>query len=155
MDLRHERVNQKTEWHAINSSVQICYPIRCENIDSKQTYLNKIECLKIEVCLCIRVKKMFVFRKIWRAFFSWNTRFEIRPSALLPSKLVTFQSTTLHSASSFWRVHKKITPCGYQGVRNVSFSETLVCGLNGWSSACHHFEKSIVFKSKVLVWSFR
>ena len=28
---------------------------------------------------------MFVFRKIWRAFFSWNTRFEIRSFALLPS----------------------------------------------------------------------
>ena len=27
---------------------------------------------------------MFVFRKIWRALFSWNTRFEIRPFVLLP-----------------------------------------------------------------------
>ena len=26
---------------------------------------------------------MFVFRKIWRALFSRNTRFEIRPFALL------------------------------------------------------------------------
>ena len=25
------------------------------------------------------------FRKIWRAFFSWNTRFEIRPFSLLPT----------------------------------------------------------------------
>ena len=25
---------------------------------------------------------MFVFRKIWGALFSWNTRFEIRPFAL-------------------------------------------------------------------------
>ena len=29
---------------------------------------------------------MFVFRKIWRALFSWNTCFEIRPFALLPTK---------------------------------------------------------------------
>ena len=29
---------------------------------------------------------MFVFRKIWRALFSSNTRFEIRPFALLPTK---------------------------------------------------------------------
>ena len=29
---------------------------------------------------------MFVFRKIWRTLFSWNTRFEIRPFALLPTK---------------------------------------------------------------------
>ena len=28
-------------------------------------------------------RKMFVFRKIWRALFSWNTRFDIRPFALL------------------------------------------------------------------------
>ena len=27
---------------------------------------------------------MFAFRKIWRALFSYNTRFEIRPFALLP-----------------------------------------------------------------------
>ena len=26
-----------------------------------------------------------VFRKIWRALFSWNTCFEIRPFALLPT----------------------------------------------------------------------
>ena len=29
---------------------------------------------------------MFILRKIWRALFSWNTRFEIRPFALLPTK---------------------------------------------------------------------
>ena len=29
---------------------------------------------------------MFVFRKIWCALFCWNTRFEIRPFALLPTK---------------------------------------------------------------------
>ena len=28
---------------------------------------------------------MFVFRKVWRTLFSWNTRFEIRPFALLPT----------------------------------------------------------------------
>ena len=28
---------------------------------------------------------MFVFRKIWRALFSCNARFEIRPLALLPT----------------------------------------------------------------------
>ena len=28
---------------------------------------------------------MFVFRKNWRDLFSWNTRFEIRPFALLPT----------------------------------------------------------------------
>ena len=33
----------------------------------------------------IREKEMFVFRKIWRALFSWNSRFKIRPFALLPT----------------------------------------------------------------------
>ena len=28
---------------------------------------------------------MFVFREIWRALFSWNTRFENRSFALLPT----------------------------------------------------------------------
>ena len=32
-------------------------------------------------------RKMFVFREIWRALFSWNIRFEIRPFALLPTTL--------------------------------------------------------------------
>ena len=29
---------------------------------------------------------MFVFVKIWHALFSWNTRFEIRAFALLPTE---------------------------------------------------------------------
>ena len=32
-----------------------------------------------------KFSEMFVFRKIWRALFSWNIRFEIRPFALLPT----------------------------------------------------------------------
>ena len=36
---------------------------------------------------------MLVFRKIWRAFFSWNTRFEIRPFTLLPTSLQIFIPT--------------------------------------------------------------
>ena len=35
---------------------------------------------------------MFVFRKTWRALFSWNTRFEIRPFALLPFR--SYQNTS-------------------------------------------------------------
>ena len=33
---------------------------------------------------------MFIFRKIWRALFSWNTCFEIRPFALLASSVIAF-----------------------------------------------------------------
>ena len=36
---------------------------------------------------------MFIFRKIWRALFSWNTRFEIRPFALLQTN---YFRKTLH-----------------------------------------------------------
>ena len=32
---------------------------------------------------------MFVFQKIWRALFSRNTRFEVHPFALLPTKRPT------------------------------------------------------------------
>ena len=35
--------------------------------------------------VCVSVVKMSVFRKIWRALFSWNTRFEICPFTLLPT----------------------------------------------------------------------
>ena len=33
-------------------------------------------------------KKCLFFRKIWCALFSWNTRFQIRPFALLPTILL-------------------------------------------------------------------
>ena len=33
----------------------------------------------------IRGLEIFVFQKIWHALFSWNTRFQIRPFALLPT----------------------------------------------------------------------
>ena len=42
---------------------------------------------KGQICVQLRGKGMFVFRKIWHALFSWNTRFEIGPFALLPTSL--------------------------------------------------------------------
>ena len=36
--------------------------------------------------MCVSGGKTFVFWKIWRALFPWNTRFEIRPFALLPKR---------------------------------------------------------------------
>ena len=48
---------------------------------------------------------MFVFRKIWPALFSQNTRFEIRPFALLPANSSTraFQSIhALHKQQFCW-----------------------------------------------------
>ena len=43
----------------------------------------------------IRGQEMFVFRKIWCALFSGNTRFEIRPFALLLTKLEALQKIDL------------------------------------------------------------
>ena len=43
---------------------------------------------------------MFVFRKIWCAFFSLNTRFEIRPFALLPTTERVIQQTYLKFATN-------------------------------------------------------
>ena len=40
-------------------------------------------------------EEMFFFRKIWRALFSWNTRFEIRPFTLLPTKYASIYSYNL------------------------------------------------------------
>ena len=52
---------------------------------------------------------MFVFRKIWRALFSSNNRFEIPPFALLPTKLCkTFQITFY--LPSIYLSKQKITP---------------------------------------------
>ena len=41
-----------------------------------------------QIHLRIRGQEIFVFSKIWRAF-SWNSRFEIRPFVLLPTKCLT------------------------------------------------------------------
>ena len=45
---------------------------------------------------------MFVFRKIWRALFSLNTRFAIRPFALLPRliPLLGYNTTTKYRVSN-------------------------------------------------------
>ena len=43
---------------------------------------------------------MFVFRKIWRVLFSWNTRFEIRLFALLATNYAD-----LNIFKIFWKAH--------------------------------------------------
>ena len=62
--------------------------------------------------------KMFVFRKIWRALFPWNTHFEIRPFALLLtiycSKLILLlklfnvldEKYYLRGLFIWWLIHK-------------------------------------------------
>ena len=51
----------------------------------KKTKHSKFSEKRKNLRVSIRGYKMFVFWKIWRVLFSWNTRFEIRPFALLPS----------------------------------------------------------------------
>ena len=43
---------------------------------------------------------MFIFRKFWRALLSGNTRFEIRPFALLPT--ISSPITILLRQCRFW-----------------------------------------------------
>ena len=48
---------------------------------------------------------MFVFRKIiWCALFSWNTRFEIRPFALLPTVYYAWIEKKETSSLSYWNL---------------------------------------------------
>ena len=47
----------------------------------------------------IREWETFVFRKIWFALFSWNTRLEIRPFALLPTN-----SELFFNAVFLWKI---------------------------------------------------
>ena len=44
--------------------------------------------IRTRTCAYQGVRK-FVFRKTWRALFSWNTRFRIRPFAILPTNFKT------------------------------------------------------------------
>ena len=55
---------------------------KARQISRKRTFLTL---WYAQVRVRIRGLQMFVFRKIWRALFSWNTRYEIRPFALLPA----------------------------------------------------------------------
>ena len=45
---------------------------------------------------------MFVFRKIWRVLFSWNTRFGIRFFALLPTIYINDLSGNLEPNVKFF-----------------------------------------------------
>ena len=58
---------------------------------------------------------MFVFRKIWCALFSGNTRFGIRPFTLLPTKLEMqfkcyFKGFRMHS--TLWFIRKTVYGVG-------------------------------------------
>ena len=52
--------------------------------------IEKIQEPALNILYPLRVK--MIFRKIWRALFSYNARFEIRPFALLPTKIVNLFS---------------------------------------------------------------
>ena len=48
-----------------------------------------------------KFSEMFVFRKIWRAFFSCNTCFAIRPFALLPTISAPIIAAKIYLQASF------------------------------------------------------
>ena len=52
---------------------------------------------------------MFVFRKFWRAWLCWNTRFEIRPLALLPTKCISnvLKLYWIHNYFFFFQIWEK------------------------------------------------
>ena len=63
---------------------------------------------------------MFVFRKIWRALFSWNTHLEIHPFALLLWKTCKFPNTFSFEISRTCKLSK----CYYM------LASALKCGKN-------------------------
>ena len=52
-------------------------------VDKRQKDKSQNGCFKKTTYVSYQAVRMFVFQKIWRALFPWNTRFEIRPFALL------------------------------------------------------------------------
>ena len=65
---------------------------------------DKASVLKHKLCAYQGVK-MCVFRKFWRALFSWNTRFEIPPFALLRTKYQTINTLQIifSSFKTIWK----------------------------------------------------
>ena len=56
---------------------------------------------------------MFVFREIWRALFSCNTRFEIRPFALLPMICTTWVYLARLLQTLDWLTAWKLSKYGF------------------------------------------
>ena len=52
--------------------------------------------------------EMFVFREIWRALFSYNTRFEIRPLTLLPTNLRPLFNPFMNNAEKRPKIVKNL-----------------------------------------------
>ena len=98
---------------------------------------------------------MFVFRKIWRALFSWNTRFEIHPFAshitlpIINSHIFEIIQCSLYPRlskflcfSQWWVFHNIIYPikvcCLTRNDEDfMSFRETLI-----FSYLCRNLKKS-------------
>ena len=59
---------------------------------------------------------MFDFRKIWHALFSWNTHFEIHPSALLPTIFQRWFKVEIyfpHSETAFFNMFHWVGANGF------------------------------------------
>ena len=55
---------------------------------SKRVFQEKKARQIFKYAVSIRGYEMFVFRKVWRALFSWHTRFEIPSKAILTLQLL-------------------------------------------------------------------
>ena len=92
---------------------------------------------------------MFVFRKIWRALFSWNTCFEIRPFALLPTNFRCFFNLTLPMLHFYNPWKQKIFRFfyGFKGYRNVTRGDK-------WVNKMYYFQvylrRSFAYKKYTL-----
>ena len=81
---------------------------------------------------------MFIFQKIWRALFSWNTRFEIRPFALLPTIICFGCKICISQNKHRWEWQRLLT-----------FSEISCCI---WRQ--HYYRRKLVYKSHFWVKKF-
>ena len=82
-----KRIFQENKAHQIFRKTNISYPL-----------------IRTRTCAHQGVR-MFVFRKIWRALFSWNPRFEIRAFALLPTVCPSVKVKKNKFASCLWKIH--------------------------------------------------
>ena len=86
-----KQVFQENKARQIFRKTNISYPLICTTFHIPWY---------AHVSVRIRGQKLFLFRKIWRALFSWNNRFEIRPFALLPAIYSAFENFNSNDIST-------------------------------------------------------
>ena len=95
---------------------------------------------------------MFVFRKIWRALFSCNTRFEIRPFALLPMIVhIVFENNLINHSRIDYKnlIFGGLSKCRIDKLshsridyKNLIFGGLSKCRIDKLSQTCFGFVKT-------------